>query len=170
MESTTSTLAAESPRHPAALPDTGPAHATADGIACTFTAVTPKTVHQARRAVTAHCRADLPAADHETEAASDLALIADELMANVQRHAPGPAVLVVTSEPGCWAVLVFDTSRQEPVPDTAEPGKKECGLGLHLVSRLSESWGSFPTASGKAVWARCPKPAPATAPQHLEQP
>ncbi|MFG2844250.1 ATP-binding protein [Kitasatospora sp. NPDC048296] len=171
MESTTSTLTAASPHLLAAPSDAGPAPTTVDGVTYTFAAITPENVHQVHRAVTAYCLAGLAGADHEIEAVGEAALIVDELMANVQRHAPGPADLVVTSETGCWTVLVFDTSHREPVPDTDEPGEKECGLGLHLISQLSESWGSFRTATGKAVWARYPKPTPDTVPQqHQEQP
>ncbi|MGV9267423.1 ATP-binding protein [Kitasatospora sp. NPDC003701] len=171
MESTTSTLTAETPHRLPAPPVTGPAPDPVDGVTFTFAAVTPELVHQAHRAVTAYCLAGLAGTDREIEAVSDTALIVDELMANVQRHAPGPADLVVTSEPGRWTVLILDTSHREPVPDTDEPGKKECGLGLHLVSQLSESWGSFQTATGKAVWARYPKPTTDTTPQqHQEQP
>ncbi|MFD5616491.1 ATP-binding protein [Kitasatospora sp. NPDC127060] len=171
MESTTSTLTAASPHRLAAPPDAGLAPAPVDGVTYTFAAVTLEVVHRAHRAVTAYCLAGLAGTDDEIEAVGEAALIVDELMANVQRHAPGPADLVVTSEAGCWTVLVFDTSPRKPVPDTDEPGEKECGLGLHLITQLSESWGSFQTATGKAVWARYPKPTPDTVPQqHREQP
>ncbi|MFF7454998.1 ATP-binding protein [Kitasatospora sp. NPDC008115] len=126
-----------------------------------YEAVTPETVRAIRRAVTTWCLSDIAHLRHQKgwEAVDALALVLDELVANVARHAPGPASVVVLPETDHWAVLVFDSSPCPPAVDTAEPGGKPSGLGLHLVDTLTEQrWGWFRTHAGKGVWAHCSKP------------
>ena len=153
-----STLTAASGRPDATQADGQPSQV-AHGFAYAFAAVTPQRVHQARRAVSAYCLANQTTKDSSTDAADNVALVVGELLANAGRHAPGPAELIVTSEPGCWILLVNDTSSQPPVPDLTEPGTKTSGLGLHMIEQLADEWGWYPTTTGKATWARCPKTA-----------
>ncbi|MFE7565199.1 ATP-binding protein [Kitasatospora sp. NPDC057500] len=132
-----------------------------DGWVFNSAAVTTRTVRAIRRSVITWCLSEITHFDHQKgrEAVDALALVLDELVTNVARHAPGPASVVVLPETDHWAVLVFDSSPCPPAVDTAEPGGKPSGLGLHLVDTLTEQrWGWFRTHAGKGIWAHCSKP------------
>jgi anti-sigma regulatory factor (Ser/Thr protein kinase) len=79
-------------------------------------------------------------------------LLTSELVTNAVRHEAGQAVmLVITCAGGQLRVDVHDTSRSLPaVADV--PADAETGRGLLLVETLSDEWGVYRTAAGKAVY------------------
>jgi anti-sigma regulatory factor (Ser/Thr protein kinase) len=79
-------------------------------------------------------------------------LLTSELVTNAIRHEPGGAVtLAISFSCGQLRVDVHDTSRAMPVLVDA-PADAETGRGLMLVATLSDEWGSYRTAAGKAVY------------------
>jgi anti-sigma regulatory factor (Ser/Thr protein kinase) len=97
-------------------------------------------------------------------------LLTSELVANAVTHAtedplgpaapyrPGdpceaaaPVILVITCDATVLRVDVHDGSVGLPVLDVA-PADAECGRGLLLVTSLSDEWGFYRTATGKAVY------------------
>ena len=83
----------------------------------------------------------------------DVALVLSELVTNAVVHAGG-AVRIVVSVGDCTRIEVHDEDPRPPRMRAhgSEPG----GLGLRIVERLSEGWGSRSTATGKVVWADVP--------------
>lgn len=83
----------------------------------------------------------------------DVALVLSELVTNAVVHAGG-AVRIAVSVGDRIRVEVHDEDPRPPRMRAhgAEPG----GLGLRIVERLSERWGSRSTAAGKVVWADLP--------------
>jgi anti-sigma regulatory factor (Ser/Thr protein kinase) len=79
-------------------------------------------------------------------------LLTSELVTNAVRHEPGQAVmLVISCSRGRLRVDVHDTARTWPaVADV--PADAESGRGLLLVETLSDEWGFYRTAAGKAVY------------------
>jgi anti-sigma regulatory factor (Ser/Thr protein kinase) len=82
-------------------------------------------------------------------------LLTSELVTNAVTHAsPSPATFVLLTI-GCDAsalrVDVHDGSADLPVLDEA-PAEAETGRGLLLVTLLSDEWGFYRTAVGKAVY------------------
>lgn len=82
-------------------------------------------------------------------------LLTSELVTNAVRHEAGqgaPAVvLAIASSRGRLRVDVHDTSCS--LPAVAEvPADAETGRGLLLVETLSDEWGFYRTAAGKAVY------------------
>ena len=79
-------------------------------------------------------------------------LLTSELVTNAVRHEPGQAVMLVISCSRGWLrVDVHDTARTLPaVADV--PADAESGRGLLLVETLSDEWGFYRTAAGKAVY------------------
>jgi len=79
-------------------------------------------------------------------------LLTSELVTNAVRHEPGRAVmLVISCSRGRLRVDVHDTARTWPaVADV--PADAESGRGLLLVETLSDEWGFYRTAAGKAVY------------------
>ena len=88
------------------------------------------------------------------------ALLTSELVTNAITHdralreggAGGTVTLFVHSSEDQLRVEVFDTSLAPPVPGDSVPADAEHGRGLQLVGSLSTTWGSYPTATGKAVY------------------
>ncbi len=80
------------------------------------------------------------------------ALLTSELVTNAIRHEAGDTVkLFVSCYSGHLRVYVHDTSRAWPAPlDTSVDA--EAGRGLMLVASLSDEWGWYRTADGKAVY------------------
>src|SRR2546430_9604490 len=81
-------------------------------------------------------------------------LLTSELVTNAVRHEAGQraqaVVLVIACSRGRLRVDVHDTSRS--LPAVAEvPADAETGRGLFLVETLSDEWGFYRTAAGKAV-------------------
>ena len=87
--------------------------------------------------------------------------IASELVANAVRYASRPVVLAVELEPDGMRVSVWDDGPGRPRRLPYRPGISERGLGLQLVTHLSESWGCQEDQDGKWVWAHVALPASA---------
>jgi serine/threonine-protein kinase RsbW len=104
------------------------------------------------------------------EAAETAVLLACELVTNAVRHVhaeefPRAAVqkkervagpeLRLTVSPGLLRIEVFDTDPRPPQPRCPDE-LDESGFGFVLVGALADDWGTYPTATGKAVWADVP--------------
>lgn len=98
----------------------------------------------------------------------DIALVADELLANAVIHAPGRLLVGIYLSPAGDRVVieVYDPSRRMPT-EAANFGNDELttGRGMLLIEGLSETWGAEPTTHGKKVWAELAVPAVAV-PEH----
>ncbi|MFD5915185.1 ATP-binding protein [Kitasatospora sp. NPDC058201] len=98
----------------------------------------------------------------------DIALVADELLANAVIHAPGRLLAGIYLSPDGDRVVieVYDPSRRMPA-GAANFGNDELttGRGMLLIEGLSETWGAEPTTHGKKVWAELAVPAVAV-PEH----
>ncbi|GAA2232390.1 hypothetical protein GCM10010430_11120 [Kitasatospora cystarginea] len=98
----------------------------------------------------------------------DIALVADELLANAVIHAPGRLLAGIYLSPDGDRVVieVYDSSRRMPT-GAANFGNDELttGRGMLLIEGLSETWGAEPTTHGKKVWAELAVPAVAV-PEH----
>ena len=104
------------------------------------------------------------------DAAETAVLLACGLVTNAVRHvhtkespraavqdkerAAGPE-LRLTAYPAVLRIEVFDTDPQPPRPRTPDE-LDESGFGFVLVRALAGDWGSYPAATGKAVWADVP--------------
>ncbi|MFI6846104.1 ATP-binding protein [Kitasatospora sp. NBC_00085] len=90
------------------------------------------------------------------EALGDIALVAEELLANAVVHAPGRLLIGIYLSPdgGRVVIEVYDPSRRMPA-GAANFGNSELtsGRGMLLIEGLSENWGAEPTTHGKKVWA-----------------
>ncbi|MFD3326717.1 PAS domain S-box protein [Streptomyces sp. NPDC058701] len=86
-------------------------------------------------------------------------LLASELLSNAVSHSCGPVRLRLRQAGRELSVEVCDGSPVLPQARFASPDA-ESGRGLLLVDSLAESWGTLPTAEGKAVWFSLPLPAP----------
>jgi anti-sigma regulatory factor (Ser/Thr protein kinase) len=89
-----------------------------------------------------------------------VALLVSELVTNAVTHdcvplpsgARGTVTLAIRGDEGQFRVDVHDGSPAPPVLRDSVPSSAECGRGLMLVDSLSTRWGSYPTATGKAVY------------------
>jgi GAF domain-containing protein/anti-sigma regulatory factor (Ser/Thr protein kinase) len=107
----------------------------------------PDAVGQARR-VAAAALAGEPA-----ERVSDLMLVVTELLTNAVLHGAAPISLRIDRVDGALRVEVKDAGRAVPVR-AGRVADAMTGRGLALVSTLTTSWGTTPTADGgKIVWA-----------------
>ncbi|MEU6151956.1 ATP-binding protein [Actinosynnema sp. NPDC047251] len=79
----------------------------------------------------------------------DVVLVVSELVANVDRHAVGPAVLRLTGGPDRVLVEVSDGS---PAVPWMRPHGTDGGWGIPLIDRLTLRWGVTPHGRGKVVW------------------
>lgn len=86
-------------------------------------------------------------------------LLASELLSNAVNHSCGPVRLRLRHAGRELSVEVCDGSPVLPQARFASPDA-ESGRGLLLVDSLAESWGTLPTAEGKAVWFSLPLPGP----------
>uniref|UniRef100_A0AAU2K224 PAS domain S-box protein n=1 Tax=Streptomyces sp. NBC_00049 TaxID=2903617 RepID=A0AAU2K224_9ACTN len=86
-------------------------------------------------------------------------LLASELLSNAVRHGSGPVRLRLRQAGRELGVEVRDGSPVLPQARFAAPDA-ESGRGLLLVDSLASSWGTLPTAEGKAVWFSLPLPSP----------
>ncbi|MFI8339131.1 PAS domain S-box protein [Streptomyces sp. NPDC085639] len=86
-------------------------------------------------------------------------LLASELLSNAVRHGSGPVRLRMRQAGRELGVEVCDASPVLPQARFAAPDA-ESGRGLLLVDSLASSWGTLPTADGKAVWFALPLPVP----------
>ena len=83
------------------------------------------------------------------EFVEDAALIADELVSNVVRHAATPAHLVASVNDGRLRQEVHDRSMD---PIVFEPQRESGGFGLRVVAMLADDWGWSSVPGGKYVW------------------
>ncbi|MCR6485120.1 ATP-binding protein [Amycolatopsis sp. OK19-0408] len=80
-------------------------------------------------------------------------LVAGELAANVVQHTTSAATLRLDLRRGRLTIAVLD---DDPRPAVLLPRTRPtaAGLGLHIVARSADTWGSSPRWSGgKVVWA-----------------
>lgn len=81
----------------------------------------------------------------------DAALLVNELLANVVRHANGRGVLYMAPLGETLIVVVGDKSGRLPV--VQEPDfERESGRGMNLIACVASEWGVERTKSGKYVW------------------
>jgi anti-sigma regulatory factor (Ser/Thr protein kinase) len=85
------------------------------------------------------------------EIKADAMLVASELVTNAVVHARSAPVMIAVFDDGRRRLEVEDAEPDSPRPRPA--GERPGGYGLHIVGRISDGWGSHPTAHGKAVWA-----------------
>ena len=85
--------------------------------------------------------------------------IASELVANAVQHASGPVVLSIELESDGVRIGAWDDGPGRPRLLPYRAGISERGIGLQLVTHLSEDWGCSEDQNGKWVWARVPLPA-----------
>ncbi len=115
----------------------------------------------ARHAADTACRDwDIP------HVASDLALIADELVINVVEHTDSTAALTLSLRGADVTVSVRDDlPRSSPRPQLSCVGRP-CGRGLQVVTALATRWGVTQHADGKTVWASLSTAPSAARPRH----
>lgn len=82
----------------------------------------------------------------------DAALVFSEMVTNAVLHGGGAVFISVRpGDDGHHLHLeVHDRRAAAPVPCTGGP---DGGYGLQIIDRLTERWGTTPTADGKVVWA-----------------
>jgi anti-sigma regulatory factor (Ser/Thr protein kinase) len=82
----------------------------------------------------------------------DVVLAAGELVSNAVEHGGGVRRLHVEGRRGVVTVEVQDfRSSLTRLHDVA--AKPDGGRGLRIVDEVADSWGWWPTESGKTVWA-----------------
>jgi serine phosphatase RsbU (regulator of sigma subunit)/anti-sigma regulatory factor (Ser/Thr protein kinase) len=84
--------------------------------------------------------------------ASNVSLVADELVTNAIEHAATDIELQLTRLPDRIIVEVLDHDARLPRMSYAAPFE-ERHRGLLIVQQMSSRWGSRPTRHGKVVWA-----------------
>lgn len=72
---------------------------------------------------------------------------------NAVGHGAGPVVLELRLGRQQLSVSAFDEGPGQPQLRPFRPGISSRGLGLHLVTHLSASWGWTEERGGKWVWA-----------------
>jgi anti-sigma regulatory factor (Ser/Thr protein kinase) len=81
----------------------------------------------------------------------DIQLIVSELVTNALRHGSGDVVLRADLEDVQLHVSVSDSAAEAPDLQPKDPDRIG-GLGLHIVDRLSSTWGVADFPGGKTVW------------------
>ncbi|MEV1287642.1 ATP-binding protein [Micromonospora sp. NPDC049679] len=79
----------------------------------------------------------------------DVELVVSELVGNALRHGRGRPVLRLSGMRDWLRVEVLDDSEVLPQPRSSGA---DGGWGLHLIERLSATWGADHRDGGKAVW------------------
>lgn len=105
------------------------------------------------RAARAFCRrtwVDWSLPPTTASAATD---VASELVMNAVEHGAGPVVLELRLGRQQLSVSAYDHGAGQPQLRPFRPGISSRGLGLHLVTHLSASWGWTEERGGKWVWA-----------------
>ena len=118
------------------------------------------------KAVSSSIRARLFAAaactDWQLDALRDDAvIISSELVANAVLHAHTECRLTVQLD-ACGLTIAVQDYRPGRIRRPPVDATNLQGLGLFVVDRLSQSWGTSPTADGKKVWALLPTAASPT--------
>ena len=96
--------------------------------------------------------------EEQQEVAEDVLLLVSELVTNANLHAGGATELLLHGTKARLRVEVSDESRQLPVPRTPYQASRPGGHGLHIIARLSTTWGSRPSPTGKSVWVEVATP------------
>ncbi|WP_328298391.1 ATP-binding protein [Streptomyces sp. NBC_00435] len=93
----------------------------------------------------------------ELEGLADAAELAlTELVANVVRHVPGRAcVVLILRRPDGLRVEVSDGCPAPPLAPRTPGELDEGGRGLLLVEAVADRWGADPNSTGKTVWFEC---------------
>ncbi|HEX6878037.1 MAG TPA: ATP-binding protein [Nocardioidaceae bacterium] len=96
--------------------------------------------------------------EHATIALDALSLIASELVTNAVRHGQPPIVLRLSCLTSEVRLSVTDTGTRLPRPRLphAQGTRGGLGLGLVIVARVAQEWGTIPLPLGKEVWCRIP--------------
>jgi two-component sensor histidine kinase len=85
---------------------------------------------------------------------ASLELIVSELVTNSIRYGGGGAVRLGLTAGDRFHVWVLDENRGTTEPHVKDPRPGQIGgLGLHVVSTLSDEWGSEVLGSNRVVWA-----------------
>ena len=109
-----------------------------------WSAAAPRLARQAMR----EWLTDVPCPDALAE---DALLVVSELTTNALIHAGSAATIVALFDDGRLRVEVHD---EDPVaPQLRDHPDGSGGWGLRVVAAVADGWGSFPTPSGKLVWA-----------------
>ena len=96
--------------------------------------------------------------EHASIAMDALSLIASELVTNAVRHGQPPIVLRLSCLTSEVRLSVTDTGTRLPRPRLphAQGTRGGLGLGLVIVARVAQEWGTIPLPLGKEVWCRIP--------------
>lgn len=106
---------------------------------------------RARAAIARTCRHwGLP------HAISTAQVVASELVNNARRNGSGPLDLTVTYRADKLVISVHDDDPRPPRQWAPLRDADEAGRGLLLLDAFAASWGTLPTATGKAIWAVVP--------------
>jgi len=127
-------------------------------VASSRTVRTPLTTGLECSGFARHVVAEACAAWGLGDLSGEAQLIASELATNAARHASPPVGLLAAIRGVFLHIVVRDGSPVPPPELSTLPGSDETSLadhgrGLHLINAFATSWGSMPTAGGKAVWA-----------------
>ncbi|MFF7203386.1 SpoIIE family protein phosphatase [Streptomyces sp. NPDC008141] len=96
-------------------------------------------------------------------------LMVSELVTNAIRYSTGTVVLRLIRDGDSLLCEVFDNSTTAPHLRRSRDSD-EGGRGLLLVAQCSRRWGTRLTATGKAIWAEQPLPAPVAAERLSQRP
>lgn len=115
----------------------------------------PRAVAEARRLVRDAARGGTVPGGIDLDVAL---LLTSELVTNAVTHGSGPSgapvALAITADAGGLRVEAHDTSLASPVLNERPSDDGEHGRGILLIDRLAADWGSYRTATGKAVYFR----------------
>ena len=83
----------------------------------------------------------------------DVVLVFSELVTNASVHTIGGSTTLITHGPPSVRIEVHDASRS--IPELRHDTRLG-GLGLQIVSQLSDDWGWEQSPIGKTVWSTMP--------------
>ncbi len=88
----------------------------------------------------------------EPNVSADATLVLSELVTNALRYGVGDIVTLGSLDEHAVRVAVTDSGDELPEVQPIESGRIG-GLGLHVVTRVADTWGVAPFPGGKTVWA-----------------